>query len=58
MEEVGGDENGVVVLNIDDDESMKRMMYHYYYYQPLCVIEGIPPPQLFSDENPNACCIS
>ncbi|KAG5067337.1 hypothetical protein JHK86_011068 [Glycine max] len=58
VEEVGGDENGVVVLNIDDDESMKRMMYHYYYYQPLCVIEGIPPPQLFSDENPNACCIS
>lgn len=38
-----------------DDETMKRMMY---YYQPLYVIERIPPPQLFSDENPNACCIS
>jgi hypothetical protein len=22
------------------------------------VIERLPPPQLFSDENPNACCIS
>ncbi|CAB4302123.1 unnamed protein product [Prunus armeniaca] len=39
-----------------DEESMKRMMQ--YYYQPLYVIERIPPPQLFSDENPNACCIS
>ena len=38
-----------------DDETMKRMMY---YYQPSYVIERIPPPQLFSDENPNACCIS
>ncbi|KAF3432723.1 hypothetical protein FNV43_RR23825 [Rhamnella rubrinervis] len=43
-----------VVANIEE-ESMKRMMY---YYQPLYVIERIPPPQLFSDENPNACCIS
>ncbi|KAG2399586.1 Heavy metal-associated isoprenylated plant protein [Vigna angularis] len=51
--EVVGDENGVVV-NVDD-ESMKKMIYSYYY-QPLYVIE--PPPQLFSDENPNACCIS
>ncbi|KAF5450529.1 hypothetical protein F2P56_030868 [Juglans regia] len=39
-----------------DEEGMKRMMY--YYDQPLFVIERIPPPQLFSDENPNACCIS
>ncbi|GMH09079.1 hypothetical protein Nepgr_010919 [Nepenthes gracilis] len=38
-----------------EEESMKRIMY---YYQPLYVIERIPPPQLFSDENPNACCIS
>ncbi|AED93327.1 unnamed protein product [Arabidopsis thaliana] len=37
------------------EEGMKRMMY---YYQPSYVIERIPPPQLFSDENPNACCIS
>ncbi|ESQ31999.1 hypothetical protein EUTSA_v10004630mg [Eutrema salsugineum] len=38
-----------------EEEGMKRMMY---YYQPLYVIERVPPPQLFSDENPNACCIS
>ncbi|KAJ1400590.1 Heavy metal-associated domain, HMA [Sesbania bispinosa] len=47
-EEVGGDQNGV------DEEGMKRMMY----YQPLSLVERIPSPQLFSDENPNACCIS
>ncbi|XP_061364037.1 heavy metal-associated isoprenylated plant protein 9-like [Gastrolobium bilobum] len=52
MKEVG-DQNGMV-LNIDE-EGMKRMMY---YSQPFYVIEQIPPPQLFSDENPNACCIS
>ncbi|KAG6655302.1 heavy metal-associated isoprenylated plant protein 9-like [Carya illinoinensis] len=46
----GGGEGGNI-----DEEVMKRMMY---YYQPLYVIERIPPPQLFSDENPNACCIS
>ncbi|KAL5737166.1 hypothetical protein ACOSQ2_031954 [Xanthoceras sorbifolium] len=40
---------------ISEEEHMKRMMY---YYQPLYMIERIPPPQLFSDENPNACCIS
>lgn len=40
----------------DDEEGMKRMMY---YYQLVYVDEGIPqPPQLFSDENPNAHCIS
>ncbi|KAH9616049.1 hypothetical protein KSS87_005895 [Heliosperma pusillum] len=52
-------------INIED-ESMKRMMYNnynyytpnYYNYQPMYVIERIPPPQLFSDENPNACCIT
>ncbi|KAK4273821.1 hypothetical protein QN277_017143 [Acacia crassicarpa] len=53
----GGDQNnnnnGMVVI---DDEGIKRMMY--YYQQPLYMIERIPPPQLFSDENPNACCIS
>ncbi|KAF3963719.1 hypothetical protein ACB098_12G025400 [Castanea mollissima] len=45
----------VVFNNNIDEEGMKRMMY---YYQPLYVIERFPPPQLFSDENPNACCIS
>ncbi|XP_015878635.1 heavy metal-associated isoprenylated plant protein 9 [Ziziphus jujuba] len=48
-----GGENGN--SNTIDEENMKRMMYNY---QPLYVIERIPPaPQLFSDENPNACCI-
>lgn len=47
-------------INYIEEESMKRMMYsnYYNYQQPLYVIERIPPPQLFSDENPNACCIS
>lgn len=40
-------------LNIEERNA--RMMY---YYPPLYVIERIPPPQIFSDENPNACCIS
>lgn len=40
----------------EEEEGMKRMVY---YYQPLYVIERMPPaPQLFSDENPNACVIS
>lgn len=56
-EEKGGEnkEEGKVGEIPMDDETMKRMMY---YYQPLYVIERMPPPQLFSDENPNACCIS
>ncbi|KAI3457922.1 hypothetical protein Pfo_014585 [Paulownia fortunei] len=37
-----------------EEQSMHKMMYHY---QPLYVIERIPAPQLFSDENPNACTI-
>ncbi|KAF5743424.1 hypothetical protein HS088_TW08G00005 [Tripterygium wilfordii] len=43
----------------EENNNTKRsasMMYGYYNYQ---VMERIPPPpQLFSDENPNACCIS
>lgn len=61
-EEKGGEENkeeakkeGEENSIIDHEEGMKRMMH---YYQPLYMIERIPPPQLFSDENPNACCIS
>ncbi|XP_041016318.1 heavy metal-associated isoprenylated plant protein 9-like [Juglans microcarpa x Juglans regia] len=50
--EGGEAEDNVVV---DHEEGMKRMMY---YYEPVYVMERIPPPQLFSDENPNACCIS
>ncbi|KAL1308617.1 hypothetical protein HN51_050597 [Arachis hypogaea] len=65
-EEKGGEEgkkeennNMQVVYNysMEEDLGMKRMMY-YYQYPPLYVIERLPPPQLFSDENPNACCIS
>ncbi|KAG6402943.1 hypothetical protein SASPL_135158 [Salvia splendens] len=38
-----------------EEQGMFKMMYHY---QPMYVIERIPPaPQLFSDENPNACFI-
>ncbi|CAI8585734.1 unnamed protein product [Vicia faba] len=55
-EEAKKEENNGAMVNIDE-EGMKRMMY-YYQYPPLYVIERIPPPQLFSDENPNACCIS
>ncbi|KAM5557825.1 heavy metal-associated isoprenylated plant protein 9 [Rosa sericea] len=44
------------VVNGIPEEELKRMVQHYY--QPLYVFERIPPPQLFSDENPNACCIS
>ncbi|GAV73270.1 HMA domain-containing protein [Cephalotus follicularis] len=52
----GGGENIIIYNNNNkEDENRKRMMYHY---EPLYVIERIPPPQLFSDENPNACCIS
>ncbi|KAL6127312.1 hypothetical protein ACLB2K_075353 [Fragaria x ananassa] len=47
--------NNDVVQGIPEEE-LKRMMQHYC--QPLYVYERIPPPQLFSDENPNACCIS
>lgn len=35
---------------------------YYHYYQPIYVIERVPPPyppaMFFSDENPNACCVS
>ncbi|KAJ0101944.1 hypothetical protein Patl1_05551 [Pistacia atlantica] len=53
-EEAAKKEEGSENINIEE-ENMKRMMY---LYQPVYVIERIPPPQLFSDENPNACTIS
>ncbi|KAK8656150.1 hypothetical protein V6N13_108709 [Hibiscus sabdariffa] len=54
-EEEAEAEEGSNTMN-NEEESMRRMIY---YYQPLYVIERMPPaPQLFSDENPNACCIS
>ncbi|XP_061339217.1 heavy metal-associated isoprenylated plant protein 9-like [Gastrolobium bilobum] len=56
-EEEAKKEDNRLVVNIDE-QGMKRMMY-YYQYPPLYYsFERIPPPQLFSDENPNACCIS
>ncbi|XP_023551855.1 heavy metal-associated isoprenylated plant protein 9 isoform X1 [Cucurbita pepo subsp. pepo] len=57
VEEAKAAEAGDEMMGEDDHESMKRMMYQYYQYQPLYVMERIPPPQLFSDENPNACCV-
>ncbi|CAN4085607.1 unnamed protein product [Withania somnifera] len=53
----GGEEMIVPIGDHDDQQTITKMMY-YYQYQPLYVIERIPPPQLFSDENPNACCIT
>ncbi|KAK1415106.1 hypothetical protein QVD17_30877 [Tagetes erecta] len=57
----GGDEGLKEVDEKKEKEvevmEMQRMMY-YHQYPPLYVMEKIPPPQLFSDENPNACTIS
>ncbi|XP_057951268.1 heavy metal-associated isoprenylated plant protein 9 isoform X2 [Malania oleifera] len=57
-QEAKGGDNGeqMNIVNVEAEESMKMMMYNYY--PPLYVMERIPPPQLFSDENPNACSIS
>ncbi|KAL7106781.1 hypothetical protein ACP275_06G014300 [Erythranthe tilingii] len=43
-------------VKISEEQSMHKMMYHHYY-QPVYMIERIPAPQLFSDENPNACTV-
>ncbi|KAL3524484.1 hypothetical protein ACH5RR_017318 [Cinchona calisaya] len=51
----GGDDEIMMTMISSEEQSMQKMMY---YYEPLYVIERIPPPQLFSDENPNACCIT
>ncbi|XP_057740963.1 heavy metal-associated isoprenylated plant protein 9-like [Arachis stenosperma] len=55
QEEEEESKKGDEIIDVDEEEGMKKMMH---YYQPFYVIERIPPPQLFSDENPNACCIS
>ncbi|KAK2972802.1 hypothetical protein RJ640_028330 [Escallonia rubra] len=59
-EDKGGEkkeDEGVVNIQLEE-QSMQRMVY-YYQGQPLYVMDRIPPaPQLFSDENPNACCIT
>jgi len=60
--EGGGGGGGEVEVKKDGGEKMESMdmqrMMYYHQYPPLYVMERIPPPQLFSDENPNACCIS
>ncbi|XP_074585959.1 heavy metal-associated isoprenylated plant protein 9 [Curcuma longa] len=38
-----------------EEEMTRRRMVHW---MPVYMIEQPPPPQLFSDENPNACCIT
>ncbi|KAI4384886.1 hypothetical protein MLD38_002976 [Melastoma candidum] len=53
--QVGGEEEEVA------EDVMKWTMVNYYQYQqqPLHVMERMfPHPQLFSDDNPNACSIS
>lgn len=56
--EEGGGENH------EDGQGIQKMMMYRYYHQEyeqqpvVYAIERIPPPQLFSDENPNACCIT
>ncbi|KAK4431244.1 Heavy metal-associated isoprenylated plant protein 9 [Sesamum alatum] len=49
-----GGEEAEEVKSAEEVPGMHKMMYHY---QPLYVIERIPAPQLFSDENPNACSV-
>lgn len=53
----GGEEMIIPIDDHYDEHTINKLMY-YHPYQPLYVIERIPPPQLFSDENPNACCIT
>lgn len=55
-EEAENEGEGVQNVLLYDDDITRRLVY---YHQPLYIIESLPPPpQLFSDENPNACCIS
>ncbi|KAL0452356.1 UNVERIFIED_CONTAM: Heavy metal-associated isoprenylated plant protein 9 [Sesamum latifolium] len=39
-----------------EEQGMHKVLM-YYYHQPLYVMERIADSQIFSDENPNACCI-
>lgn len=55
--EAKNEEEIVMINTINDEQIMQRMMYSSHY-QPVYMIERIPAPQLFSDENPNACVIS
>ncbi|KAL6533395.1 Heavy metal-associated isoprenylated plant protein 9 [Orobanche minor] len=56
VEKKDGDGEAKEESSSGEEPSMHKMMYHYNsIYQPLYMIERIPAPQLFSDENPNAC---
>lgn len=56
-EEEKTEEGAMEEVKSVEEQSMYKMMYHHHY-QPIYVIERIPPaPQLFSDENPNACTV-
>ncbi|XP_010035329.2 heavy metal-associated isoprenylated plant protein 9-like [Eucalyptus grandis] len=55
-QEAKNEGEGVESVFLYDDDVTRRLVY---YHQPLYISESLPPPpQLFSDENPNACCIS
>lgn len=63
--EINGENNaGGVEKNVKEkvqNEGKKEREEMYYYYNHVDMAKKIhkpPPPQLFSDENPNACCIS
>ncbi|CAM8908770.1 unnamed protein product [Rhodiola kirilowii] len=44
--------------SLEEEVEMKKIYYFYPPQQPLYVVERLPPaPQMFSDENPNACSI-
>ncbi|KAL5719241.1 Heavy metal-associated isoprenylated plant protein 9 [Ranunculus cassubicifolius] len=59
--EEGKEESSVKVeqLNHFEDRNNAHMMHYYpYAYPSMYRIERVPAPQIFSDENPNACCVS
>ncbi|GAB2221381.1 hypothetical protein Droror1_Dr00012557 [Drosera rotundifolia] len=58
----GGDGNGGAAEEATEDGKVVEMRANeYYYYPPKYALEmyayPYPPPQIFSDENPNACSI-
>lgn len=50
----GMKEGDEMYYNYNHEDMAKKIVY----WPPVYVIHQPPPPQLFSDENPNACCIS
>lgn len=53
--QIEGKKEGEEMYSYYNHEDMTRKIV---YWPPVYVIHQPPPPQLFSDENPNACCIS